>query len=550
MNEKRWIFVHHDQYTQTIVTTSLHSSMKQILIGLILALCTPLALAGLADLPTSNTDLLSMLDVELKNRGKYEKKHRQQIDSLRREVAMTTDSLKLLNLYQDLGNTFHLLNADSSVIYFTKGLEIAKRMSDSVSIQRLFILRAREYRKLGAAHDGIVDLEHVKNSGIKSENFELFYDVGREISFSMSSLYPTTDAASGYLQHGLDFARKEIAVLQPDSWRYKLCKALLHLGEGEKDFGTSLLSDILNDSEITEPEFAIAATLLGEVYAVKPDYEKAIYYFGVGALSDIYRANMHGTSLLRLGEVLYNKKETARAHNYLSVALENALRADAKMNATMVSGAFMPVANDIQQNNDRRFMMLGAMMVCLLIACGGIAKMYIAKKQEMSKVQNVRFALAEANRSKETYMSQFMNLCSSYMESIEEYNRMCRRKITAGQSEDLLKVIKTGKIIDEQRKKFYDIFDDSFLNIYPTFVNEVNEMLIPEKRLVIPSPNVLTTELRILAFMRLGVEDTTQIARFLGVSLNTIYTYRNKMRTRAINRETFEDMVMKIGSFD
>ena len=104
--------------------------------------------------------------------------------------------------------------------------------------------------------------------------------------------------------------------------------------------------------------------------------------------------------------------------------------------------------------------------------------------------------------------------------------------------------------MDDQRKKFYDIFDDSFLHIYPTFVNDVNELLTPEKRVSVSAPNVLTTELRILAFMRLGVEDTSQVARFLGLSLNTIYTYRNKMRTRAINRDTFEEMVMKIGAIE
>lgn len=513
-------------------------------------MCIPCVHAGLAELPTSNTDLLSMLDVELKNRVKYEKKHRQEIDSLRHEIAITSDSLKLLDIYQNLGDKFHLLNADSSVIYITKGLEIAKNIGDSVSVQRLFILRAREYRKLGAAHDGIIDLEHVRMSGLRSENFELFHDVGCEINYSLSTIFPTSETASKYLKRGLDFARKEISVLQPDSWKFMLCKALIHLGEGEKDLGVSLLNKILNSSEIIEPEFALAATLLGEVYAASQEEDKAIYYFGVGALSDIFSSNMHGTALLRLGEVLYSQNETARAHNYLSVALENALKADAKINATKVSGAFMPVANDIQQNNDRRFLMLGVMLFCLVIALGGMAKMYLSKRQEMDKVQNARFALAEANRSKETYMTQFMNLCSSYMESIEEFNRMCRRKITAGQSEDLLRVIKTGRVIDEQRKKFYDMFDDSFLNIYPTFVNEVNALLQPDKQIIIPSPNVLTTELRILAFMRLGVEDTTQIARFLGVSLNTIYTYRNKMRTRAIDRETFEDMVMKIGALE
>ena len=82
------------------------------------------------------------------------------------------------------------------------------------------------------------------------------------------------------------------------------------------------------------------------------------------------------------------------------------------------------------------------------------------------------------------------------------------------------------KMIDEQRKKFDDIFDDAFLAIYPTFINDVNALLAPEKRVVTPAKNVLTTELRVLAFTRLGVDDTAQVARFLGVTLNTVYTYR------------------------
>lgn len=102
----------------------------------------------------------------------------------------------------------------------------------------------------------------------------------------------------------------------------------------------------------------------------------------------------------------------------------------------------------------------------------------------------------------------------------------------------------------DQRKKFYDIFDDSFLHIYPTFVQDVNALLVPDKRINITASGVLTTELRILAFMRLGVEDTSQVARFLGLSLNTIYTYRNKMRTRALNRDNFEEMIMKIGAIE
>ena len=57
----------------------------------------------------------------------------------------------------------------------------------------------------------------------------------------------------------------------------------------------------------------------------------------------------------------------------------------------------------------------------------------------------------------------------------------------------------------------------------------------------------LTPELRILAFMRLGLDDSGKIARFLNLSVNTVYTYRNRMKNRASDRDNFESLVMEIG---
>ncbi len=133
------------------------------------------------------------------------------------------------------------------------------------------------------------------------------------------------------------------------------------------------------------------------------------------------------------------------------------------------------------------------------------------------------------------------------MGSLEDFTRMCRRKITAGQTDDLLKYMKEGRFMDEQREKFDEIFDETFLAIYPGFITGLNHLLLPDKQIVLSSPNVLSTELRVLAFMRLGVDDTARIAHFLGVSTNTIYTYRNKFRNMAVERETFDSDVMQIG---
>ncbi len=210
----------------------------------------------------------------------------------------------------------------------------------------------------------------------------------------------------------------------------------------------------------------------------------------------------------------------------------------------------MPVSLDIRSYNNRKLMLLTGFVVSLIVAVLLFGHLYMSKRRRVHEIELVKRQLAAANLSKDTYISEFINLCSTYMENLEDFNRMCRRKITAGQTDDLLKFIKDGKVLDGQRKKFEDMFDDSFLSIYPSFIEDLNKLLAPDKQVSTVAPNVLSNELRVLAFTRLGVDDTAQIARFLGVSLNTIYTYRNKLRNKAIARDSFDSDVMKIGAIE
>ena len=109
-------------------------------------------------------------------------------------------------------------------------------------------------------------------------------------------------------------------------------------------------------------------------------------------------------------------------------------------------------------------------------------------------------------------------------------------------------MVKSGKFVEEQSKEFYDVFDNAFLHIYPGFVDEVNTLLLPESKIELKEGEKMNTDLRILAFMRLGIDESAKIAQVLNYSLNTIYAYRNRLKARAINRETFEADVMKIDS--
>ena len=87
-----------------------------------------------------------------------------------------------------------------------------------------------------------------------------------------------------------------------------------------------------------------------------------------------------------------------------------------------------------------------------------------------------------------------------------------------------------------------------FLNLFPNFVDQVNALLQPDKQI---SKRLLkgrlSNELRMLALIRLGVTDSSQIAKFLKRSPTTIYNLRVLLRNAALNdREDFERQIMAL----
>ena len=139
-----------------------------------------------------------------------------------------------------------------------------------------------------------------------------------------------------------------------------------------------------------------------------------------------------------------------------------------------------------------------------------------------------------------------MDQCAVYIDKMDDYRRSLNKLASMGKVEELAKNLKSQNIINNERRMFYAEFDQSFLKLYPDFVEKFNELLVPEARIT-PKPNSLTPELRIYALVRLGTTDSVKIARFLCYSLSTIYNYRVKIRNSAIgSRDDFEERVMHL----
>ena len=119
---------------------------------------------------------------------------------------------------------------------------------------------------------------------------------------------------------------------------------------------------------------------------------------------------------------------------------------------------------------------MAILIVCLLAL---VIAIYFLRRQ-LTRVAMMKRNLEESNRTKEVYISRFLALCSIYMDKLKQFCKLANRKISAGQVDELFKITKSGKFIDEQSKEFYSVFDDAFLHIYPSFVEKVNALLRPD----------------------------------------------------------------------
>jgi DNA-binding CsgD family transcriptional regulator len=166
-----------------------------------------------------------------------------------------------------------------------------------------------------------------------------------------------------------------------------------------------------------------------------------------------------------------------------------------------------------------------------------------------NQLQKVNAQLSEANHIKEEYIAQFFDICSGYINKLEDYRKLLYKKAGNKQHEELFNILKSTTLVDEERGKLYETFDTIFLNLYPSFVENFNSLLPPEEQIVLKPGERLNTELRIFALIRLGIIDSVRIAGFLRYSLGTIYNYRTRIRNNAVvSRDEFEEIVMNIGA--
>lgn len=176
---------------------------------------------------------------------------------------------------------------------------------------------------------------------------------------------------------------------------------------------------------------------------------------------------------------------------------------------------------------------------------------YVAKLTEQNEKQNNLIdQLYEANAVKEQYIGLFLMIGSNYIDRLKDYQRLVRKRLNNGAVNELKQEVSQSTLVDDAMEEFYATFDNAFLSLYPTFVDDFNALLRDEEQITLKNDGQLNTELRIFALIRLGITDSSRIASLLRYSVNTIYNYRAAVKNRAkISRENFEEQIKQISNF-
>ena len=169
-------------------------------------------------------------------------------------------------------------------------------------------------------------------------------------------------------------------------------------------------------------------------------------------------------------------------------------------------------------------------------------------KDSNKALRNSNDELENTNAKRELMANAFIMLCYQYIERLDNQRKLVIRKIKANQQKELLSILSSSKRGTEESQNFFSQFDKIFLSLYPSFVNELNSLLIPEAQIELKEDNELTPSLRVAALVRLGVTESPKIAGILSYSLQTIYNYRSTLKNSAIDKDHFEENLQKLCS--
>lgn len=544
--------------------------MKNIII--FLCLCT-ICMCRLHAADSSRADsLLLKLDQAII----YMEQKELKLAELKRQLHRQIPDEERFAILGTLLDEYRSFNTDSALHMAEEREQIAIRLGNREYIDNARMNKADVLGMTGMYKEVMDLMRNIHIDRLSVDIHPYYYHIYRTV-YGLMADYAVTAYEKKLYTELTDKYRDSLLLVNKDNLLiHTLIQSDQYNVRNEYDKAIRLLTDYLALQKDYEHDVAICAYTLSESYRLKGDKEKEKEYLIVSAMADMKTAVREYISLRKLAVLLYQEGDIERAYSYVKICMEDAAACNARLRKLEILEIF-PIINDAyqQKTEKQQEQMKWALVSISLLSLFLLLAIFYVYKQ-MKKVAAARrevidtnkrlkelndelhlsnAQLKEANHSiaensylKEEYIGRYMDQCSVYLEKMDNYRRSLGKIAATGNVEELYKNIKSSKFIEGELKEFYTNFDNTFLQLFPTFVEDFNALLADDEQISLKAGERMNTELRIFALIRLGITDSVKIAQFLRYSVTTIYNYRTKVRNKAAgDRDLLEQEVMTIG---
>lgn len=561
--------------------------MKNTVCALMLFFILPL----MADAASREVEKqLHKLDSLVAQKESLERMKLRQIEKLRWQKKNVSSVEEEYGLNGKLYDEYFTYDADSAFRYINRNLAIADSMGWKDGVIEWRVKKSHVLAATGLLREAVDAVQGISGRDLP-QDLQVEYYGQMVYLYSHFGQYVGAGAANReeYSVQEQLYQDSVYAVITPLHAEYLWYKAgrLRHTGDASGVM-KELEQDIAS-SKLDENRDAMNAYILAKLYQDRGDEENYLKYMILSAQADVRISNRDIASLEEFSRILFDKGDIDRAYTYANYCLQMGQAFHNRIRVSSILSILDKIHKAYQQRNEiqqrRLFKSLGAVSILSLVLIVAVIFIYRQMKRvsqsrscldeanqllnehvkQLSEahrklkqanadlrslneeLRNINDRLRESNYVKEEYIGYVFSICSTYISKLDDFRKTVNRKLKAGQVEEVKQLTEIS-VVKKELKVFYHNFDAIFLHVYPDFVSDFNGLLRPEERIVMKDGELLNTDLRIYALVRLGINDSVKIAELLHCSAQTVYNNRLKMRNRAIiPKEEFAERVKSLG---
>lgn len=488
------------------------------------------------------------------DRDYYLEKKLNQIDSVQNELQASTDAAAQFDASRRLFEMYYDLQIDKALHYAEHMLELSEgalKHQPEYRTEALFLIArvyayAGMYKKCGELLDSAYFFAAAPPDDLK----RLYFVARMELYKGLADQTIMKRERKAY-EKLVDASRDSLLAVTPRNsvWH------LIHLSnkmkaEGDGEHAMETLSKAYNQLTTDDRDMAHVAFYMSDLYKLTGDVEQEKKYLIISSIADVKHAVKEYVSLWKLAAILYNESDIETAYQFIEISLQDAMYSGAYRWTQYIIRILPSIyvgynAKILQQKNtiSSAFFVIACLLGCSVLLSVYIVRQYRKLDKAKGQLLLLNNELVSTNLLKETYLSKFIDLCSDYIDKLDEYRGNLKRLLKGGKVEKIEKELASTKYIEKEHRSFLANFDETFLNLYPNFVTEFNSLFPEEEQQKLKPNELLTTELRVFALIRLGITDSSKIAKFLRCSITTIYTYRSKNKNKSHYPDSFEEQI-------